>query len=149
MLIIIIIIITIIIILIICLYDLLQASKIYIWDCAFSRSIWPRDAVSCPVECFRVSPNSPLSGDSRTHLKIVIFIISLNHWLLLLSLLSSAIIIFSKLFNLKNCLLHLKTPIMFLYRFHKVFTICYIYKPFCRRVPTLYLSVLNRTPTTF
>ena len=36
-----------------------------------------------------MSPNIPLSGDSRTHLKIVIFIISLNHWLLSLTLLPS------------------------------------------------------------
>ena len=67
----------------------LRPDPVWHWDCAFSGSIWPRDAVLCPVECFPVSPNTLLSGDSKTHINITILIISLNHWLLSLSLLSS------------------------------------------------------------
>ena len=40
------------------------------WDCAFSWSIWPRDAVCCferctVLRCLPVFLNTPLSGDSR------------------------------------------------------------------------------------
>ena len=69
----------------------LRPGLVWYLDCVFSRS-WPRDAVSYFVECtvpvfFPVSLNIPLSGDLRTHLKIIILIISLNHWLLSLLLL--------------------------------------------------------------
>ena len=45
-----------------------------------------------------------------------------------------AIIILSNPFSLRNYLLQ-KIPIMFLCHLHKVFTICYIYEPFCRQNP--------------
>ena len=44
-----------------------------------------------------------------------------------------AIIIFSNPFSLRNYLLNLKTAIRVLCCLHKVFTICYIYEPFCRQ----------------
>ena len=118
----------------------------YLWpdpvwhcDCAFSRSIWLRDTASCPVECFPVFPNISLSGDSRTHLKIIILIISLSHWLLSLSLLSSLLSLYFQTpsdCHYGCCHYPLpysskKTPIMFLCRLHKAFTICYIYESFC------------------
>ena len=101
------------------------------WDGAFSRSSWLRDAVCCFVECtvpgcFPVFVNIPLSVDSRTHFKIIILIISLLSLFLLLLLLS---------LYLRNYLLFQKTPITFLCHLHKVFTICYIYKLFCRQKP--------------
>ena len=80
----------------------LRPDPVLHWDCAFSGSIWPRDAVPCPVECFTVSPNTPLSRDSKNHINIIILIISLNHWLLSLSLLSSFLSLYFQLEKLPS-----------------------------------------------
>ena len=125
----------------------LRPDPVWHWDCAFSGCIWPRDAVSCPVECFPVSPNTPLSGDSKTPINIIILIISLNHWLLSLSLLSSFLSLYFQILSAWEITFFIwKLPSCFCAAFAKFLPSVIFMNPFADRIPSLCIIVLNKTP---
>ena len=132
----------------------LGPDPVWHWDCAFSRSIWPRDVVSCLVECtvpgcFPVSLNIPLSGASKTHLKIIILIISLNHWLLSLILLSLLLSLYFQIPSVWEVTFFRKLPSCFCATFTKFLPSAIFINPSADRIPSLCLSVLNKTPIIF
>ena len=121
----------------------------YVWDlgepgCCITHYC---NAASCPAACSPVFPNIPLLDDSRTHLKIIILIISLDHWLLPLSLLSS---LQSLYFQIPSAweitFLIWKLASDFCAAFTKFLPSVIFMNPFAERIPSSCLSILNKTP---
>ena len=99
--------------------------------------------------CFPVSLNIPLSGASRTHLKIIILIISLNHWLLSLFLLSLLLSLYFQIPSAWEITFLRKLPSSYCAAFTKFLPSVIYMNPSADRIPSLCLIVLNKTPIIF
>ena len=94
--------------------------------------------------------NIPLLGDSRTHLKIIFLIISLNHRLLSLVLLSLLLSLYFQIPSAEEITFFFRKLLScFCAALTKFLPSVIFMNPSSERIPSLCLSILNKTPIIF